>query len=157
MCLVIDTDCLSRVFDKTNRQHKGFAPVLDWISTGRGRMIYGGTKYNDELRRAAKFVPVVAELERKGRTVHMEDARVDGLAAAAKAAVPDAEFNDEHLVALVIASRCCVVCTKDNAAMAYLKRPELFRHEGVSRPKIYNGHRSHQRLCCDDHIVESCR
>jgi len=155
MCLVIDTCCLALVFDGNSKKHSNFVPVLDWIN-GKGCMIYGGTKYNTELGRAAKFLPYVVELARKRRAIQIPNAEVDPIAAAVKEKIADPQFNDEHLVALVIASRCCVVCTNDNVAIAYLKRPDLFP-QGVVRPKIYRGHKSHKKLCCDQHVMGICR
>jgi hypothetical protein len=157
MCLVIDTCCLGVVFDGRNKKHQKFAPVLEWIN-GHGRMIYGGTKYNEELRRAAKFLPYIAELSRKRHAIQVPNAEVDAIAAELKVRHPEREFDDEHLVALVIASRCRVVCRDDNAAIAYLKRPDLFLgYCGVVRPKIYRGYEVHAQLCCDDHVVGLCR
>lgn len=158
MCLVIDICCLSMVFDERNEQHPRFISVLHWIADGKGRVIYGGTKYNSELREARKFVGVIAEFARSGKTIQIPDIDVDTIAAALKAKITDPKFNDEHLVALVIASRCCVVCTNDNVAIAFLKCPDVFSgYAGVSRPKIYRGHKSHKDLCCDEHIVGICR
>ncbi len=157
MCLVIDTCCLAIVFDPQTKGHRKFAPVLHWIN-GKGSMIYGGTKYNTELGKARKFLPFIAELSRKRRTVQIPNDKVDKIATGLKAKVPNPKFNDEHLVALVIASRCCVICTNDNDAITYLRRTDLFSgHDGVSRPKIYRGHRKHRKLCCDKHIVGLCR
>lgn len=156
MCLVIDTCCLAMVFDGRNKKHASFIPVLDWIN-GNGYMIYGGTKYNEELRTAYKYLPFVTELSRKHRTIQVSTKRVDKIAAQLKARIPDPEFNDEHLVALVIASRCCVVCTIDNVAISYLKRTDLFRPTGLGRPRIYKGDRRHGDLCCNRNIAGICR
>jgi len=98
MCLVIDTCCLSAVFDGKNKKHASFVPVLKWIN-GKGRMIYGGTKYNDELGKAAKYLPYVAELSRKRQTVQIPNATVDPIAIALKLKFPEAAFDDEHIVA----------------------------------------------------------
>lgn len=156
MCLVIDTCCLASVFDGNSKEHAKFVPVVEWINT-KGRLIYGGTKYNNELARAAKYLPYIAELARKGRTVQIPNSQADPIAAALKVRVPDREFNDEHLAALVIASRCCVVCTNDNTAISYLRRPDLFSDYGVNRPSIYRGHKRHKELCCNQNIVDICR
>jgi hypothetical protein len=155
MCLVIDTCCLSKVFDRTNQEHPPFAPVLDWITIGNGKMIYGGTKYNAELAKARRFLGIVAELERGHRAICISEAQVDELASAAKREVPDSNFNDEHLVALVIASRCHIVCTDDTVAMPYLKRPEFYRAHGLRKPRIYC-YRERERLIHDEHIVGTC-
>lgn len=158
MCLVIDTNCFALVFGSSIKGHKKFAPVLKWITEGRGRMIYGGTKYNTELGRARWMLGIVAELSRKRRTIQIPGATVDPIAMALKVKFPEAVFDDEHIVALVIASHCCVVCTNDNPAISYLKHLDVFSdYAGVERPKIFRGHKSHERLCCDQHIVKICR
>jgi predicted nucleic acid-binding protein len=157
MCLVIDICCLGTVFEGRSKHHAKFLPVLNWINAN-GRLIYGGTKYNTELAKAAKFLAYVAELSRKRRTVKMPTDQVDAIAAELKRKVPDPQFNDEHLVALVIASRCRVVCTDDKTAISYLRRVDLFSdYDGVSRPSIFRGHKNHKDLCRDEFIVAVCR
>ncbi len=154
MCLVIDANCFGLVFGK---KHKEFAPVWNWIYEGRGRMIYGGTKYNKELKDWG-MLGLVSELSKKRKTVQIPTATVDPIAAALKAKFPEAQFDDEHIVALVIASHCRVVCTNDNPAISYLKRPDVFSdHQGVGCPKIFRGRKAHIKLCCDKHIVAVCR
>jgi hypothetical protein len=157
MCLVIDTCCLAMVFDGKNKKHSQFTPVLKWIN-GKGCMIYGGSKYNAELARASRFLPIIAELHRGRHAIQISNTKVDPIAAALKRKHPEPEFDDEHIAALVIASKCCGVCTNDDSAIAYLKRPDLFSsYSGVERPKIYKGHPSHRELCCNKHIVRVCR
>lgn len=157
MCLVIDACCLSNVFIKKDKKHPAFEPVLQWITHGKGRMIYGGTKYNTELRKVSGVLGIVSELSRQRRTVMISSDVVDPIANELKQQIPDEEFDDEHLAALVIASRCRVVCTDDNTAISYLKRPGLFAgHGGVTRPSIFRGHKSHKKLCCNQHVVAIC-
>ena len=152
MCLVIDANCFGLVFGKNLK----FAPVWSWIYEGRGRMIYGGTKYNKELA-AWGMLPLLKELSGGRRIVHIPNATVDAIAKALKLKFPEDIFDDEHIVALVIASRCRVVCTNDNPAIQYLKRLDVFADSGVERPKIFRGHRSHIDLCCNENIVAACR
>jgi hypothetical protein len=155
MCLVIDTCCLAMVFQGDNRRHREFVPVLRWIH-GRGCMIYGGTKYNRELRAITDILGLVIELSKQRRTVQIPTATVDTIAAALKARFPERAFNDEHIVALVIASRCRVVCTDDTGAISYLRRTDVFQpYPNVKRPSIYRGARN-GRLCCDRYITDIC-
>jgi hypothetical protein len=154
MCLVIDANCFGLVFAKAKN---GFTPIRTWIEQGDGCMIYGGTKYNRELRDGGAL-PFVAELSRGRKAANVPTDTVDQIAAQLKAKFPESKFNDEHIVALVVASRCCVVCSNDQTAIAYLKRVDVFAdYAGVKRPKIFKGHRDHIKMCCDDHVVEFCR
>jgi hypothetical protein len=156
MCLVIDTCCLARVFDPENKEHPQFKPILKWVRSGNGRMIYGGTKYNNELRKATKYLGIVIELAKQQRVVRMPDEDVDRIADALKVKFPEGDFDDEHIVALVLASRCRVVCTNDNGAIARLKCKEIFSSYGLKRPKIYRS-ASHKTLCHDGYLVAVCR
>ena len=156
MCLVIDTNCVAIVFDGRNKKHKGFIPVLNWINC-RGCMIYGGTKYNTELSGMPQYLPYIAELSRRRRTLQIADKKVDLIALRLKKRYPESIFDDEHILALVIASRCAVVCTDDNVAISYLKRSEIFKPEGLSIPSIFRGRKSHRKLCCDKYLVSSCK
>lgn len=140
MSIVIDTCCLSPVFDQSNDRHREFAPVLKWITVGSGRLVYGGKKYKAELSRAAKFVPVLAELSRQGRVLALPDAQVDRTASSVKRKAPDPSFNDEHLVAIVIVSQCRVVCSDDKVADRFLKLKDLYPGH-VRPPKIYRSSR----------------
>jgi hypothetical protein len=153
MCLVIDANCFSLVF---GRKHTGFTPVMDWIDGGKGRMIYGGKKYFQELK-DWKMLGVVKELRTARKAVHVSDTQVDSIADALKLKVHKADFDDEHILALVIVSRCRVVCTNDKRAMPYLKDRALFAvYAGLQRPKIFTGDRRHAAMCGDHHVVAAC-
>jgi len=79
---------------------------------------------------------------------------VDKIAAELKAQVPDVQFNDEHIVAIVIVSRCKVVCSDDKESYPYIRRADLYP-KGMKRPKIYRS-KSHNQMCCKHNIVAAC-
>ena len=155
MCLVVDTNCIALVFNKANSEHPKFAPILKWLFQGNGRMIYGGKKYKSELAQMHRYGGILAELRRKGRLVEMPGSDVDAAAVKLKKKIPSKNFNDEHIVALVILSRCCIVCSNDRASYQFLQRRDLYP-KGMKPPKIYNQSR-HHKLCCDRHVVDVCR
>jgi hypothetical protein len=155
MCLIIDTCCIHRVFNVSSKEHAEFAPVLKWITRGKGRMLYGGRKYKEELRAMTSYLRLFTEFQRQGKLVEVVGDKVDEFGEALKKRVPDKSFNDEHIVALVAISRCRVVCTDDKLSMPYLKRRDLYPAD-VKPPKIYTA-RSHAKLCCDKHVVDACR
>ncbi len=71
---------------------------------------------------------------------------------------PEAKFNDEHIVALVIASRCHVVCSNDDTAIAYLKRADVFAgYNGIKRPKIFRGRKNHAKMCSKENVAACCQ
>lgn len=152
MCAVIDACCLAKVFDPQNREHDRYEPLWQWISSGRGRMIYGGTKYLLQLSRVRRVVRIVNELQRKGRVKIVSQSEVDAVAEKTRQKVDDHSFDDEHLVGIVIVSRCHVICTDDESAMPFLKRTDLYSDYGMKHPSIYN-RSSHDHMCCDSNIV----
>jgi len=154
MCLVIDTCAFPCVFDENSAEHARFAPIVEWLTVGRGKIIFGGSKYKDEIR-GSVFRRILAEFDRRGKLVRVSDTKVDKLGKELKKRVPDRNFNDEHIVALVALTGCCVVCTDDKQAVPYLKRRDLYPR-GVKPPKIYK-RASHSSLCRNEHIVAACR
>jgi hypothetical protein len=156
MCLIIDANTVSSVFNPKAQEHSRFIPVLNWITAGRGCIIYGGTKYKQELKKTGyEYLRMIGNLSRQGRVVILPTRPIDSYAAVLKIRVPAKEFDDEHIVAIVAYSGCRVVCTNDKASHPYLQRQDLYP-KGVKRPKIYSA-ASHFRLCCDDHLIVICR
>ena len=157
MCLIVDANCFGSVFNKKAQEHTRFEPVFNWLFKGYGgRLIYGGTKYKREVDlRNSKYRPLLAELERKGRLLAIPDGKVDRVAAELKRRVPDADFDDEHIVALVVVSKCCVVCTDDKRSFPFLRRKDMYPL-GVKPPKIYQSPKN-AKLCCSKHVVKICR
>lgn len=154
MCLVIDANCFHLVFSGAPN---GFAPVYAWIYEGKGCMIYGGTKYNGELQRGG-MLPILLELRKLRKALPIPNAKVDAIAKKLKSKFPERKFDDEHIVALVIASGCRVVCSDDPGAIKYLKRTDVFAdYSGVRRPKIFRGHDDHAKMCCDGNVIQACR
>ena len=154
MCLIIDTNIFHSVFNADAKEHHHFGPVRKWLSTGKGKMVYGGDKYNRELK-GGKYVAIITELGRRGSLVKIPAGPVNRYASELKIKVPEPAFDDEHLVALVAISNCRVICTRDKRAFPYLKRRDLYP-KGVKPPKIYQ-HKNNAPLCCKNHIVEVCR
>jgi hypothetical protein len=153
MCIVIDENAIGKVFDRRNAQHERFKPVKDWVTTGTGSVIYGGTKYLKELGKG-KYLGIFAELLRMRRAINVDKQAVDDRALELKAEVPDKDFDDEHIVALVGISRCCVVCTDDKRSIPYLRRQDLYP-TGVKVPHIYRA-LADKKYCCMKMIVEIC-
>jgi len=156
VCLVIDTCCFAEVFNERSRHHAKFKPIFKWVRFGNGKVIYGGSKYSRELADAGCLGAVV-ELKKQQRAIPISNGKVDEIEASLKKKFPEPKFDDEHLVAMVIVSKCRIVCTIDKVAMSYLRRPDIYRPYKVERPRIYRGDKRNQELCCVHNIVEVCR
>jgi len=153
MCVVIDANVIGKVFDRRNAEHARFRPIATWVTTGNGSVIYGGTKYMKELGEG-KFLALFTELSKVRRAIMVSAMAVDDRARVLKELVPDKDFDDEHIVAIIGVSRCCLVCTDDVRALPYLKRKDLYP-DGVKIPHIYRS-LADKRHCCNRLIVEIC-
>lgn len=153
MCVIIDVNCIGKVFDQKNAEYQRFQPVHLWVMTGDGSVIYGGTKYLKELGEG-KYLNLFTELLKVRRAIKINSESVDKRAVQLKIRVPDDAFDDEHIVALVGISRCCVVCTDDVNSLPYLKRRDLYP-SGVKVPKIYRSIED-KKLCSSRLMSEIC-
>lgn len=160
MCLIVDANCFSHVFNLRDKRHPSFAPVFDWLFYGNGGgLIYGGDKYSREVDfTSATYLPLLVELHRKGRMLEMCGKCVNQVSARKlKEIVPDnPDFDDEHILALAIISKCHIICTEDMRAIPFLKRPDLYP-EGISPPKIYQSKRNADLVRNNANVAEVCR
>jgi len=156
MCIIIDTNALSAVFNPADRSHPEFEPVSNWILAGKGKIVYGGTKYTHELGKMGKYLPFFVELQKKNKLVRVDDVRVDGREKEIKKMKQHSGFNDEHLIAIVIESGCRLVCTEDKASLPFIKDP-VFYPKNCKRPKIYSGKKQNKELLADCNIAPICK
>ncbi len=156
MCIVIDTNTFASVFDKSSKHHDEFKPVLDWIVYGKGKIVYGGKKYKQELRQARKYLSLFLELDKAKKIVTVGDDRVDEQQRDVQAVVEHRDFDDPHLIAIIIVSGCRLICSSDSRAYPFFKDGKLYPKH-AQRPKIYSGHSSNIDLLCDENIVAVCK
>lgn len=146
MAIIIDANCLSRVFDKTNAEHEEFAPVLDWIVNGKGKLVYGGTKYLEELAKVKKIHSLINLLKDTRKKVEvMDKSDVDAEEKRIKELIPDEDFDDPHIAALVSVSKCRLLCSSDTRSEPYLLRKDIYP-KGVKPPKFYKGKQNEDLL-----------
>lgn len=155
MCMVIDACTFAPVFDSACQDHAEFRPVLEWIVSGKGKVIYGGSRYKSELSKAHKYIRFFTQLERAGKLVRIDDAKVDAFEESLSKQFKDPHFNDSHIVAIVIVSRCLVVCTNDRRAIPFLKLSKLYPKD-IRPPRIY-GSSKNRVLLTDKYIADICR
>ena len=155
MCIIIDTCCLALVFNSKTKGHDDFKPVRDWIVDGDGKMVYGGTKYKRELAKAHRYRRLVIEFKRAKLAIELDSLPVDNAEKQVTIKTCDTSFNDQHLVAIVIVSKCRLLCTCEKSALPFIKDASLYPR-GVKRPKIYSG-KQNTRLLTDRNIAGICR
>lgn len=155
MCVVADPPTLIPMFKQSDPEHMEFVHVRDWIVTGPGKFVVGGSKYKIELLAVGSILPFLAELERRGKIVRYRDVDIDAEEVAVKLIEPSGDFDDHHLVALIRFSGCKLICIRDMRSHRFL-RSTLLYSTSTARPNLYTRAKNKTLLnqnyiahCCD--------
>jgi hypothetical protein len=151
MCMVIDANVFNPVFRPDACNHAEFAPVLDWILNGSGFIVYGGTKYNEELNNARRYLGIFIELRKKGRAKEINRVLVDKHENIVRGLVNSDKCDDFHIIAIFRVSGCLLFCSNDARADCYIKDKRLYE-KGQKPPSIYRK-RTHRKLLNPTNIV----
>lgn len=154
MCIVVDTNTFSEVFNKSNSNHKEFELVLDWILKRNAVLVYGGSKYMQELKLASKYRKIFILLNKVNKTRKITDDLVDDEEERIDSISNKKDFNDKHLAAIVIVSKCRLICSKDSSSFKYLKDSSIYR--GKAKKPLFYTRKENADLLCDKNIVTFC-
>jgi len=145
MCIVIDTNTLAPVFNDRCAQHRDFRPVKTWIKKRQGILVFGGTRYKEELKKAGhRYLKLVRTMKTAGQAVAICDEAVDRQHKWVKGRTKGTDCDDQHIIALLGASRCPLVCSADRRSHKHLKNRCLYP-DGM-KVKIYSSSRNASRL-----------
>lgn len=153
MAIIIDTNCFAHVFKRNSDNHEEFKPVLDWILSGKGLIAYGGTKYFEELKKANKYLKILRLFKEQNKVIVGDREEIDKLEERNKELIKDEDFDDPHLPAIAIVTKCMLICSVDNRSIKHVKNNVLYP-DGFSCPAYYTGQRNSDLLC--DKYVHSC-
>jgi len=126
MAIIVDTNCFARVFSRTNKEHPEFAPVLDWILYGKGFLVYGGSKYIQELNECKKYLRFIRLLKDAKKVYICDCDKVDDLQAKYERMIDNPDFDDPHLPAIVRVSKCRLICSMDFRSVPFVTSRELY-------------------------------
>lgn len=137
--IVIDINVLSCIFNKNHSQHDCYKPVYDLIYSNNGRaraiIVYGGTKYMQELSKVSQYADIILELNNKGKAKCINNNLIDKKEQEIRNALENSKFNDQHIVAILVISRAPIVCSDDKEAHPFFKERKFYIESGI--PKIY--------------------
>ncbi|MGF7141561.1 hypothetical protein [Roseimarinus sediminis] len=145
MAIIIDTNCLAHVFSRKSQEHDNFKPVLDWILNGKGIIIYGGSKYQNELIKTPKYIPILRFLKEVNKAYVGNKENIDKLQKEIEDKRTDADFDDPHLPAIVIDTKCRLICSKDFRAIPFVTDKKYYPN-GFHTPIFYTGLRNREIL-----------
>jgi hypothetical protein len=154
MCIILDINVLCNIFESNNHSHLEFKSVYDWVYHGKGKIVYGGSKYIKELSKT-KYLPIFVQYRIANKAVHICNNKVDTETERASRLVQHKNFNDPHLVGLIIASGCKLICSADKKSFPFLTN-QIFYSSKKLLPKIYSN-KKNKNLLCDRNIAEICK
>ena len=144
MCAIVDANRFGVVF--SSPPGDDYTALVSWLTDADGILVYGGTKYSDEMRRHGAAQRFFARLRQAGRAILIEHATVDAEETRLKGRCVS---DDEHVIALARASGARIVCTEDRNLFADVKDPDLL---SKPRGRIYRTHEHvhllHHDPCC---------
>jgi len=152
MCIIIDTNCLNEVFDTSNKHHNEFKPVFNWVYLGKGKIVYGGSKYLSEI---GKYLTLFLNLNKAGKAIYVDNNKVDVEEVVVSTIIQDPDFDDQHLVALLRVSGCKLICSRDKRAYPFFRHKRFFSSANT-KPKIYSSSKN-KGLLKDKNIAEICK
>lgn len=156
MCVIIDANMLSIVFNKENKEHKKYIMLYDWLVKKEGVMVVGGTKYLKELKKCKSiYIKVMNNLQLKIVSINKDkvDKIYDKLI---KENRITQRKNDYHLVALATESNCKLIVTYDSNAKKYLLHNKKLYPPYFDLPKIYCP-KLHLELCNKRYFTKECK
>jgi len=155
MCIIIDVNTFTAVFNRLNSAHNNFKPVHDWIIYGKGKIVYGGAKYKAELKIFRKYMRFLKILKDVGKIVEVSDEDVNRHQLEIDLTLTNTRFNDSHLIAIIIASGCKLICSNNSRHFPYIRRREFYPNH-IEPPRIYSSSRNRD-LLNDTNIAEICK
>jgi rRNA-processing protein FCF1 len=153
MCIIIDANVFGSVFNTGSKYHIEFKPIRDWIIEKDGRVVYGGTKYIKELCISGLY-KLYKDLRVGGRASRIDKELVDRKQREIELILSHPDFNDAHIIALVITSGCRLVCTQDKSFYPFLKNRRVYPQH-FKTPKIYSG-KKNRGLISKKSLKEIC-
>jgi len=143
MCIILDAN---RFGDALSTPPKpDYLPIIDWLTKHdrNGVVVFGGTKFLQEIARDDRARRWFVTLERSGRARSIDKTDVDAEEIQVRRSKLCAS-DDEHLIALARMSGARVFCTEDKTLFEDVRNARL-----LSRPRgrVYR-RKAHIALLC---------
>ena len=139
MLLIIDVNCISKVLCDAPSQD--FLPILNSLMEGKRRIVIGGKKLENELKKVSSVLVFLKNLDQAGRVLVLLDNRVD-----LEEKYVENSFNiksdDPHILALARVSGARLLCSfdkflhKDFCNKSILDKPRGRVYQSVKHEKL---------------------
>jgi hypothetical protein len=145
MCIVIDINTFSMVFDTANAKHADFSPIKEWLERRQGLIVFGGTKYLRELQHNRSHLRIINQLRTAGLAVRIDDKTVDEREETIRQMTTELNCNDQHIIALLGVSGSSILSSLDSESYPFIKDRKLYP-AGLRRVRIYSSCRNKRLL-----------
>jgi len=139
MAIIVDINCLGYVFNSSDQRHDDFEPIKAFVTKGKGALVFGGSKYKEELSLMSKYTGLINNLRSQGRVKFINDEIVDAHTERVRKATEGTDCDDPHIIGIVAASNCRLLCSVDQRSYPYIKDKKLYPKRESSPPTIYKG------------------
>lgn len=155
MAIIIDTNCIANVFSPKTANHSEFKPVLEWILLGKGLMIYGGSKYREELKKTAKYLPIIRLLKDVGKAIEGAENDIDEYQLKVEELTDSEDFDDPHLPAISVITKCRIICSADTRSIPFVSDKKYYP-KGFTTPVYYTSS-TNKNLLTDNYVDKSLK
>lgn len=145
MCIVVDINALALVFNEDSIRHSEFVHVKNWIEKRHGFLVFGGTKFKEELGKTYHYLRMIRFMKESGQAVAIRDDIVDAEEERVKALTKGKDCDDQHIIGLLCASKCPLVCSEDTRAYPYFSDRTLYPKK-MDRVRIYSSSKNSSLL-----------
>ncbi len=156
MCIVIDACVFGSVFNPEAKHFHKYEPVFNWLFNTKNKkikLVYGGSTYFSEIGKSTKYLDILTQLNRKGKTKALPSNKIDELENKIRKELPF-QCDDPHLVAIFVFSKCLLFCSEDKRSLEFIKDSKFY--EGKYRgPKLYKDRRN-KKILNDKNIAKIC-
>lgn len=151
MPIIIDANCIVNVFDKHSSKHEEFKPVLEWIISGKGKMVYGGTKYHEELKSLSRYIRLIRRLKESNKAVEGDRTQIDEYQKIVESRNNDKDFDDPHLIAISVITKCLLICSEDKRSIKHIKDKKYYPDSFKNTHSYYTSSRN-KNLLRDNYV-----
>ena len=135
MCAIVDANAAHEVFGSSDEQPTGAGEgFFRWLNSGKGKLVVGGKKLEEELDRVPKFRMWASQAQLSGRLISKERDSIDQEAKKIKEN-SILQSDDSHIIALAQVSGARLLFSNDRDLQKDFKNPAIINEP---RGKVYS-------------------
>jgi hypothetical protein len=152
MTVVIDNNTLNAWENEKDQMHEDLLPVVDWIKSRKGVLVYGGKTYIHEITKIA-VLKLIKEWSIQGLAIKIDDELIQREIDRINSLNPPNKFDDRHILALLLVSKVCLLVTLDGKSIPFIEDKTTYYPKIKIRKIKFYQNRNHINLLCNKNIV----